>query len=367
MFIPRFAAAGLIFAALIAPAHAQNGESDPPAWTPDPRTLTGYEAEWSTPEIAMVARRLTGTWRTEEPIESMRNEDGQSVPVYLVMSVAPAPVSGLSDTLYVETARTDSPWSPYRRAIFQIFPYRDGLRLRTYELAVGSTAQGVFNGMFAAADHFPELSADELIATIDLDLSPTATGFEGASPYPYPTRLGGAVEMTSRVTLDGDGFSVADRGYDANGNVVWGAGEDSVFFFERTRGVVSTTRRDDGMVILDYGGASGPVVSNGDQMHVHYEGFLASKHRFDSSYDRDMPFIFAYPPGTRAITGWGIGMENFARGARRKLIIPGDLGYGPNGNPRAGIPGDATLYFNIHLVHIDRAQPDDAETDENGN
>lgn len=357
MMISRILATGLTLALLAAPSIAQDEENTLPPPADNSRALPPYEPTWTNPQIAQIARQLSGTWRTEEPIESMRGEDGNTKPVYLVMSIAAAPVAGLADTLYVETARTDSPWTPYRRAIFQIYPYKDSLRLRTYELAVGETADGVFDGMFAAPEHFPDLSADELIATIDLDLELTATGFAGSTPYPYPTRLGGAVEMTSSVTLEGDALSVADRGFDAQGNIAWGAGKDSVFFFERTSGVVSATRRDDGLVILDYGGASGPVVSDGDQMQIHYEGFLKNNHRFDASYERGQPFVFAYPPGSRAITGWGIGMEGFAQGAHRKLIVPGYLGYGPNGNPRANIPADATLYFNVFCAQIDRAAP----------
>lgn len=354
MIMSRTVLLGLLCTTLSAPAWAQNDENTLPEPAADSRILPPYEPQWSSSEIARIARQLTGSWRTEEPIESMPGEDGQTAPVYLVMSVAPAPVAGLSDTFYVETARTDTPWEPYRRAIFQIYPYKDALRLRTYELAVGPAAEGAFNGMFAAPEYFPVLSADNLIATIDIDLTPSESGFSGSTPYPYPTRVGGAVEMTSELTLDGDALSVADRGFDADGNTVWGAGEGSVFFFERAQAPVSTDRRDDGMIILDYGGASGPVVANGDQMHVHYEGFTEDTRRFDSSYDRNAPFVFAHPTGSRAIVGWGIGMEGLAKGARRKLIIPGYLGYGAGGNPRANIPPDATLYFNLHLVHIER-------------
>jgi len=355
MLIPRIAAASLFFTLLAAPALAQN-ETAPPTDRPS-GMLPLFQPTWSSPEIAQIARRLTGTWRTGDPIESMQGEDGQSKPVYIVMSIAPAPVQGMSDTFYVESARTDTPWAPYRRAIFQIYPYKDGHRLRTLELAVGKSSLGIFNGMAAAPEHFPDLSAEELIATIDLDITPTDTGFTGKTPYPFPTRVGGAVEMTSELTLDEDVLTVADRGFDSAGNVVWGADENGYFLFERSQGIAAITRRDDGMVILDYGGASGPIVANGDQMSVHYEGFTRNKVRFDTSYDRGAPFTFPYPPGTRAIAGWGIGMDGLAQGARRKLIIPGDLGYGPNGNPRANIPGNATLYFNIHLVNIDRAQP----------
>lgn len=354
MKIRRVLAAGLILASSSGALFAQDGtENRQPAGVSRMRDL--YQPVWSSPEIAQIAKRLTGAWRTNDPIESMRSEDGKTSPVYIVMSIAPVPIKGMTDTFYVESARTDSPWDPYRRSIFQIYPYKDGFRLRTLEMAIGEASDGVFNGMFAAAEHFPDLSADELVATIDVDLTLTDTGFTGKSPYPYPTRVGGAVEMTTEITLDDDVLTVADRGYDAQGKIVWGAGEGGVYLFERAQGVVSITRRDDGMVILDYGGASGPIVANGDQMSVHYEGFLKSKHRFDTSYDRGTPFTFPYPPGTRAITGWGIGMDGLAQGARRKLIIPGHLGYGPGGNPRANIPGDATLYFNIHLINVTRA------------
>ncbi len=316
-----------------------------------------YTPSWSSPEIARVATGLTGSWRTVDPIETMKGDDGSTNDAYIIMSVAPAPVEGMSDTLYVETARSDSPWTPYRRAIFQVYPYKDGHRLRTYELAVGEASDGAFDGMYAAPEWFPQLSRDDLIATMDIDIRPTSEGFTGSSPYPFPTGAGGAVEMTSSVTLAGDTFTVADRGFDAQGNVVWGGSGDSAFVFERGQSPVSTQRRDDGMIILDYGGASGPLVANGDRMHVNYEGFLMDATRFDSSYTRGQPFIFAYPPGTRAITGWGIGMDNFAQGGRRKLIIPGYLGYGANGNPRAGIPADAPLLFNIHLVLVEKTEP----------
>lgn len=354
MIPPRLVVLGLFLPFLALPAHAQDGENVLPEPEIPTHVVEPYQPAWSSPRIAELAESLSGTWRTVDSVESMTGEDGATEPVYLVMSVAPVPVEGMTDTLYVETARTTSAWDPYRRAIFQIYPYKDGLRLRTYELAVGDVSDGVFNGMFAAPEYFPDLSSDDLIATLDLDLQPTDTGFTGSTPYPYPTGVGGAVEMTSEISLDADTLTVADRGYNAQGEVVWGADEDSSYLFEQSQGIVTTDRRPDGMFILDYGGASGPIVANGDTMKVHYEGFLESKHRFDSSYDRGSPFTFPYPPGGRAITGWGIGMENLAEGARRKLIIPGHLGYGPNGNPRAGIPGDATLYFNVHLVGLDR-------------
>ena len=361
MSICKHAAIGLAFAIAGSPAAAQSG--DVAASAPISQAREAFTPSWSSPEIAQIATQLAGTWRTEDPIETMPGTDGKTNPVYIAMSIAPVPVEGVSNAMYVETARSDTPWEPYRRAIFQIYPYKDGHRLRTYEMAVGDVSDGVFDGMFAAPEWFPQLSINDLVATMDVDITPTPDGFTGASPYPFPTGVGGAVEMTSSVSLAGDTLTVADRGFDAQGNVVWGAG-DSSYLFVKSQGVVSTKRRDDGMVVLDYGGASGPIVANGDRMHVHYEGFMLDKTRFDSSYTRGTPFIFAYPPGTGAITGWGLGMEGFAEGGRRKLIIPAYLGYGSNGNPRAGIPGDSPLIFSLFFAHVDKAEvPAESGTD----
>lgn len=351
MTICKFAALGIALSLAGSPAAAQNDGS-----TLGSQVRENFEPSWSSPEIAQIATQLAGTWRTEESIDSMPGADGETKEVFIAMSIAAVPVEGVPNAMYVETARTDTPWEPYRRAVFQIFPYKDGHRLRTYELAVGDISDGAFDGMFAAPEWFPQLTIDDLVATMDVDITPTPDGFTGASPYPFPTGVGGAVEMTSSVSLAGDTLTVADRGFDAQGNVVWGAG-DQAYLFVKSQGVVSTQRREDGMVVLDYGGASGPIVNNGDRMHVHYEGFMLDGTRFDASYTRGQPFVFSYPPGTGAITGWGIGMEGFAEGGRRKIIIPGYLAYGANGNPRAGIPGDAPLLFNLYFAHVDRAEP----------
>jgi FKBP-type peptidyl-prolyl cis-trans isomerase/CpeT/CpcT family (DUF1001) len=308
-----------------------------------------YTPMWSDDGIAKIASQLEGSWKSESADNSV------------LMTVAAVPVAGMDNTLYVESSRASTPWEPYRRAFFQLYRYKGEVRLRTYEMAVGDKSEGVFDGMWAAPELFPQIASDDLIATLDVELEMTSSGFTGATPYPYPTGAGGAVEMTSSVTLDGNTMTVADRGYDAKGNVVWGADAGASFRFERTEAYAQIDRRDDGMVIIDFGGANGIVPHQDDQLHVHYDGFLADATRFDSSYARDMAFIFSYPPGTRAIAGWGIGMENFAMGNHRKFVIPGYLAYGERGNPRANIPPNSTLYFNVFMAQIDHIEATESQ------
>jgi len=326
--------------------NAQDTASQPA--TPKYVAPKPYAPNWSDDGIATIASQLTGTWKSAEPVDA-----GE----FISMSIAPAPVDGMSDTLYVESVRSSTPWEPYRQAIFQLYRYKDGIRLRTYDFALGDVRKGVFNGTSLATELFPKLSNEDLIATLDVELQPTSTGFTGATPYPYPTGVSGAVEMTSSVTLDADTLSVADRGFDSNGKVVWGADTDSVIRFERSEPYASVTRRDDGIVIIDYPGDDGIIPSKGDQLHVHYDGYLADGTRFDSSYVRNQPFVFEYPPATRAITGWGIGMDGFMMGHHRKLLIPGYMGYGVRGNPRANIPPNAMLIFNTFMAQIDHTEP----------
>lgn len=306
-----------------------------------------YSPSWSDEGIAKIASQLSGTWKSTD----------------VWLAIAPAPVTGMTDTLYVESVRADSPWEPYRQSFFQLYRYKGEVRLRTYEIATTEDSKGVFAGMWGATELFPDMSSDALIATLDVELQTTASGFTGATPYPYPTGVAGAVEMTSSMTLDGDTMTVADRGYDAQGNIVWGAQEDAVITFTRSDAYADVDRRDDGMIIINYGGDNGILPQEGDSLSVHYYGYLSDGSIFDASYNRGTPFTFTYPPLTRAITGWGIGMEGFAMGNHRKLVIPGYLAYGERGNPRANIAPNATLLFNAFMAHIEHVESEALEVE----
>ncbi|MBT4583743.1 MAG: hypothetical protein HOC93_01520 [Phycisphaerae bacterium] len=83
-------------------------------------------------------------------------------------------------------------------------------------------------------------------------------------------------------------------------------------------------------------------------VEVHYTGWLNDGTKFDSSVDRGQTISF---PLNGVIAGWTEGVGSMKVGGKRKLIIPSNLGYGPNGMPPV-IPGGATLVFDVELVSV---------------
>ncbi len=81
---------------------------------------------------------------------------------------------------------------------------------------------------------------------------------------------------------------------------------------------------------------------------VHYTGWLTDGTKFDSSVDRNEPFVF--PAGAkRVITAWDTGFEGMRVGGKRRLIVPYQLAYGAAGSPPV-IPAKADLIFDVELL-----------------
>lgn len=105
-----------------------------------------------------------------------------------------------------------------------------------------------------------------------------------------------------------------------------------------------------GLVYEDTVVGEGAEAKAGQQVSVHYTGWLTNGSKFDSSKDRNDPFEFSL--GMRqVIGGWDEGVQGMKIGGTRKLTIPPHLGYGARG---AGgvIPPNATLVFEVELLGL---------------
>ncbi|OJJ46959.1 hypothetical protein ASPZODRAFT_64759 [Penicilliopsis zonata CBS 506.65] len=97
--------------------------------------------------------------------------------------------------------------------------------------------------------------------------------------------------------------------------------------------------------------------TNGDTVHMHYRGTLASDgSEFDSSFKRNAPLKFKLGTG-RVIKGWDQGLLDMCIGEKRTLTIPPELGYGERS--MGPIPAGSTLIFETELVGIDGVKKDE--------
>lgn len=97
---------------------------------------------------------------------------------------------------------------------------------------------------------------------------------------------------------------------------------------------------------------TGEPAKAGDNIVVNYAGTLLDGTKFDSSIDRNQPFPYTLGQN-KVIKGWELGLLGMKAGEKRKLTIPPELAYGPNGRPPV-IPGNATLVFEIDMLSINK-------------
>ncbi len=114
--------------------------------------------------------------------------------------------------------------------------------------------------------------------------------------------------------------------------------------------MASETTTSTGLKFTDELEGTGASPKTGQRVKVHYTGKLEDGTKFDSSKDRNQPFVFTIGIG-QVIKGWDEGVATMKVGGKRKLTIPSELGYGSRG---AGgvIPPNATLIFDVELLEI---------------
>ncbi len=95
---------------------------------------------------------------------------------------------------------------------------------------------------------------------------------------------------------------------------------------------------------------SGPGAKNRDSLTVHFEAFLASGEKVDSSYDRGRTLTFKLGTGA-VISGWDQALQGMKVGERRKVNVPAEMAYGKKGKSK--VPPNATIIFDIELLSIE--------------
>jgi peptidylprolyl isomerase len=277
----------------------------------------------------------------------------------------PVRVDGLDNATYIEIARLDSPWAPFRQGVLHVYRRQGRLTLRLFDIGApagpGAGLRDALAGLWPAPDAMPALSLDTL--TPNLDLAVTISGgiekdITATSPHPFPTTRAGAIEATSMLGLWSHGrlLVLADRGFDADGRQVWGPGprEDARFTRlpdgDSAAATPAVHRLDGGLVTIDTVPGDGPGLESGGSVVLHYSFWLTDGTLIDSSRRAGREPLRTQVPGT-PIKGFDSGMLGIAKGGRRRIVVPPDLAYGKAG-ARSNIPPDATLIFDVECLWL---------------
>lgn len=153
--------------------------------------------------------------------------------------------------------------------------------------------------------------------------SELAYGTHGAGPVPPNTDLRLQIEMIDAKAIP----AVEPWNYDST--------------------KVVTTPSGLKYVILQEG--QGENADSNDIVTVHYSGFLMDGKKFDSSVERDDPFILTLGRNS-VIPGWEEGLTLLKKGSKAKLIIPSNLAYGER--DMGVIPPNSTLIFDVEILDI---------------
>jgi len=333
-------AAGLVLAV---PALAQDVKVEKVEASEVPRLAPSF----SDADMGRVAGMLTGSWKANVSAVGGGMKD-------VVISFAPVRIDAIPNTVFAETAEAGSINRPFRQEILQFYRAADGLRMRTLEPRRTRGYMGNLAGLWAVPAAFPQISADDLVATMDYVVTVSADGFTAKTPHPYPTATGGAFNMSSDVKMSGGSLMVADRGSDASGKVVWGPAAGSFDTFTKFDTGVKVSDLESGLYVIDFKAATGEAAKPGDIVKCHYAGYLEDGRTFDTSYDRGTPFTYSF--GQPLIEGWNKAMSDTRKGAVRRLVIPGPLAYGVNGR-KPIIPSNATLIFDIEVLDVTPPAP----------
>lgn len=184
-------------------------------------------------QVAEVTKLLVGTMDTTA--QARANPQAPSVR----MTTCQIQVVGAVDRpqavfLYQEQALTDQLTQPYRQRFLEIAAVQMESALRVRSLTFRPPHPDQWIGLCAQPPAQRVVQVNELGQPVcSVLLRPQAGGYWGETPAEgCPTSVRGAVRITNQVELFPAGMNTWDRGFDRQGQQVWGA-ESEAYQFRR--------------------------------------------------------------------------------------------------------------------------------------
>ena len=119
----------------------------------------------------------------------------------------------------------------------------------------------------------------------------------------------------------------------------------STEFLENAAKEKGAIKTDSGLIYIPITAGTGKQPKSTDMVKIHYTGSFVDGKEFDSSVKRGQPIEI---PLDKVIKCWSEGVSKMKVGGKAKLVCPSNIAYGDEG--RSGIPGGATLVFEVELL-----------------
>jgi len=100
---------------------------------------------------------------------------------------------------------------------------------------------------------------------------------------------------------------------------------------------------------------TGTAAATGSQVTLHYRASLADAEKpFDSTFAANRPLEVLLSPDAKlkVIEGLRRGLEGLTPGSEARLEIPASLAWGEKGNPAVGVPANADVVFEVHVLDV---------------
>jgi FKBP-type peptidyl-prolyl cis-trans isomerase len=160
----------------------------------------------------------------------------------------------------------------------------------------------------------------------------------------YPANTSANTQTVPESNLQVQGASDA-RGSNNNSKL---PGPDSFEIYEE----YATSKSS---LYIDLVAGRGAEAMAGDSVAVIYKGWLTNGQLFDQSRINEQGQIeaFGFEIGAgQVIPGWEQTIIGMKEGGKRRLVIPSEFGYGPNG--QGSIPANSMLIFDVELYSIQK-------------
>lgn len=276
----------------------------------------------------------------------------------LSLGAAVVNIEGLDNAVYFEVARADDVARPFRSGIWHVYSRKGQLRVRQFEVRNGGNATLAYANLWAAPEVLPTFKLDQLAVVLDMPVAGGSDGYTATTSEPFPSTTAGATEVASTWKLSPTGVTFDDKGFDASGKQVFGAG--AVTFKNVGTSGLAVKKYDTGVVAIDIvpPTADAGLVASGEAA-VHYTGWLAANgNQFATSREPNPrsgnvePLRFTHG---NMIPGFNEAILGINRGTIRRLYIPAAMGYGARS--RGTIPANSDLIFLIETLWTKAPEP----------